>query len=61
MSTDDCFDRSFLLHFGLPNSPISGVDEEIVESLPTEIREREEEPKIDEKLYPTFFSQLPHK
>lgn len=67
--SDECFilnDQTFLFYFGLPNSPISAVDEEevdddedgeiLIECLPMES-------KIELKAnrrYSSFFSEFPH-
>ena len=55
-------DRTFLLYFNLPNSPISAVDEDEEISISTPSLESSvEEPTREVTTYPTFFSELPHK
>jgi hypothetical protein len=54
--------NTFLLYFGLPNSPIESIidDETLTSSSDLEEIESESE-KSNELIYRTFFTQLLHK
>jgi hypothetical protein len=72
--SDECFilnDQTFLFYFGLPNSPISAVDEQEEEEEDEEEEGEDEEILIEclpmeskielktDKRYSTFFTELP--